>query len=94
MNQKLSELCRVQQSLYNRNYLLDIAVNMFNYLGAIISYLIISVPIFSGQIYHEGLTMAVQLFSLDSFSSFIPICGEKIVLLVALSFLSIATTTN
>lgn len=48
VNNKLSDVCRVQQSLYNRNFIIDISVNLFAYLGAIASYLVISVPIFAG----------------------------------------------
>nr|QTW43714.1 ABCD4 [Eurytemora affinis] len=48
VNNKLSEVCGVQQKLFNRNFIIDISVNMFAYIGAIASYLVISVPIFAG----------------------------------------------
>lgn len=48
VNNKLSEVCGAQQSLYYRNYVIDLSVNTFAYIGAIASYLVISVPIFSG----------------------------------------------
>jgi len=49
LNSKLTDVCKVQQSLYTRNLPIDFSVNLFAYLGAIASYLVISVPIFSGQ---------------------------------------------
>ena len=48
VNSKLMDMCKVQQMLYNRNLPIDLSVNLFSYLGAIASYLVISVPIFSG----------------------------------------------
>jgi len=49
VNSKLMDVCKVQQGLYNRNLPIDLSVNLFSYLGAIASYLVISVPIFSGN---------------------------------------------
>jgi len=49
VNIKLEDVCKVQQRLYNRNFPIDFSVNLFSYLGAIASYLVISVPIFSGH---------------------------------------------
>ena len=48
VNKKLVEVCRVQQLLYNWNLPIDLSVNLFNYLGAILSYIVIAVPIFGG----------------------------------------------
>ena len=48
VNEKLSNLCKVQKSLYDRNLPIDLSVNLFNYFGAILSYVVIAVPIFSG----------------------------------------------
>ena len=48
VNRKLVEVCRVQQLLYNWNLPIDLSVNLFNYLGAILSYIVIAVPIFGG----------------------------------------------
>ena len=33
VNNKLSEVCGVQQKLFNRNFIIDISVNMFAYIG-------------------------------------------------------------
>lgn len=49
VNSKLLDVCQVQQKLYTRNLPIDLSVNLFSYLGAIASYLVIAVPIFSGQ---------------------------------------------
>ena len=49
VNSKLMDVCKVQQKLYTRNLPIDLLVNLFFYLGAIASYLVIAVPIFSGQ---------------------------------------------
>ena len=48
VNKKLEEVCTVQQLLYNWNLPIDLSVNLFNYLGAILSYIVIAVPIFGG----------------------------------------------
>ena len=48
-NRKLDELLSVQQSLYGRQFFLNLAVNTFDYLGSIISYLALAVPIFAGR---------------------------------------------
>ena len=47
-DEKLRDLCKVQQSVYNRQLLLDIATNSFNYVGSIFSFLVIALPIFNG----------------------------------------------
>jgi len=57
VNNKLSEVCGAQQSLYYRNYVIDLSVNTFAYIGAIASYLVISVPIFSGAYDNLAHTM-------------------------------------
>jgi len=49
LNSKLSQLCGVQQRLYYRNFVIDISINLFAYLGGIASYLVIAGPIFAGQ---------------------------------------------
>ena len=38
------EVCGVQQRLYNRNFPIDLSINLFNYVGAILSYVVIAVP--------------------------------------------------
>lgn len=89
VNKKLMDLCQIQQSLYNRNFLLNIAINMFDYLSAIASYLIISVPIFTGQYDDiEGGDLS-QIISENSFvcmylvyqlSQFVDISGKVAIL--------------
>lgn len=48
-NHKLDELLKTQHSLYGRQFFLNLAVNLFDYLGSIISYLALAVPIFNGR---------------------------------------------
>lgn len=48
----LKKLVETQQSLYLRQYFLSFAVNFFDYIGSIFSYLMLAVPIFSGQYNH------------------------------------------
>lgn len=48
-NNKLDVLLKTQHSLYGRQFFLNLAVNLFDYLGSIISYLALAVPIFSGR---------------------------------------------
>ncbi len=42
----LKKLVETQQSLYLRQYFLSFAVNFFDYIGSIFSYLMLAVPIF------------------------------------------------
>jgi ATP-binding cassette subfamily D (ALD) protein 4 len=49
-NNKLDVCCsKLQHSLYGRQFSLNLAVNMFDYLGSTISYLALAVPISSGR---------------------------------------------
>ncbi|XP_064882240.1 ATP-binding cassette sub-family D member 4 isoform X3 [Oncorhynchus nerka] len=47
-DRRLQTLLRCQKSLMNKELWLYIGVNTFDYLGGILSYIIISIPIFSG----------------------------------------------
>ena len=58
--------CRVQQQLYNRNIPIDLSVNLFSYLGAILSYIVIAVPIFSG-VYDDDVDNLPQIISNTAF---------------------------
>lgn len=62
-NQKLDSLLSTQHSLYSRQLWLNFAVNSFDYLGSIVSYLALAVPIFTGR--YEGVSSA-ELSSLIS----------------------------
>lgn len=48
-NRALDILVRAQQRLFNRQIILNFTRYMFDYFGSIISYLAISIPIFSGK---------------------------------------------
>ena len=62
-NQKLQILLETSKSLYVRQLFLDFAKNLFDYLGSILSYLVLAIPIFSGV--YDNLT-ASELSALIS----------------------------
>ncbi|XP_067848285.1 ATP-binding cassette sub-family D member 4 [Heptranchias perlo] len=55
-NWRLQDLLQTQRELMNRELWLYIGVNIFDYLGSIVSYIVIAVPIFSGL--YDGLAPA------------------------------------
>ena len=67
VNQKMLEVCGVQQTLYNRSFPIDLSVNLFQYLGAIVSYLVIAVPIFSGVYDDKEPSELAQIISETAF---------------------------
>ena len=45
----LSEkLCNTQERMTGRQFILDCSTNMFDYIGGILSYMVIAIPIFAG----------------------------------------------
>jgi len=48
-NRKLDALLATQHGLYGRQLGLNLATNTFDYLGSIVSYLALAVPIFTGR---------------------------------------------
>jgi len=66
-NESLDKLIRTQHNLYWRQYILNFFVSLFNYLGSILSYLMLAVPIFSGT--YDDLS-AAELSALISQVSF------------------------
>ncbi|XP_051867136.1 ATP-binding cassette sub-family D member 4 isoform X2 [Pristis pectinata] len=68
-NRILQELLQTQRRLMGRELRLYIGVNMFNYLGSIVSYLAIAVPIFAGR--YDALSPAdlIELVSKNAFVS-------------------------
>ncbi|XP_070578295.1 lysosomal cobalamin transporter ABCD4-like [Ptychodera flava] len=68
-NVRLHKLLNVQQSLVNCDLWLNFSVNMFNYVGSILSYLIIAIPIFLGVYDHLSPTELSSLISAVSFVS-------------------------
>ncbi|XP_078263012.1 lysosomal cobalamin transporter ABCD4 [Rhinoraja longicauda] len=65
----LHELLRTQERLVTRELRLYIGVNIFNYLGSIVSYMAIAIPIFAGR--YDGLAPAdlIELVSKNAFVS-------------------------
>ena len=67
-NRKLDDLLDTQHSLYGRQFFLNFAVNTFDYMGSIISYLALAVPIFTGR--YDDLSSA-ELSSVISQNAFV-----------------------
>ena len=47
-NRRLGALIATQLALFNRRFMLTLVVNLFDYLGSILNYLVIAIPIFAG----------------------------------------------
>lgn len=69
-NHKLMDLIKVQQLLYLREFPLDVCVNIFSYMGSIVSYLILAYPVFAGK--YDNLSPA-ELSALISVNAFVAI---------------------
>uniref|UniRef100_A0A8C4F084 ABC transmembrane type-1 domain-containing protein n=1 Tax=Dicentrarchus labrax TaxID=13489 RepID=A0A8C4F084_DICLA len=67
-NRRLQALLETQKSLINKELLLYIGVNTFDYLGGFLSYIIIAIPIFTGI--YDGLTPG-ELSALISKNAFV-----------------------
>ncbi|KAI5620392.1 ATP-binding cassette sub-family D member 4, partial [Silurus asotus] len=65
---RFQSLLDTQRKLINRELLLYIGVNTFDYMGSILSYIIIAIPIFAGV--YDGLTPG-EITSLVSKNSFV-----------------------
>jgi len=66
-NQKLDILLKTKQQLFRRQLGLNLAVNIFDYLGSIISYLALAVPIFTGRYDDVSSSELSSLISQNSF---------------------------
>ena len=66
-NEKLVKLCQVQQRLFTKQLFLDLATNLFDYLGSIASFLVISVAIFSGAYDDKDPSELAQIISENAF---------------------------
>ncbi|KAA0704499.1 ATP-binding cassette sub-family D member 4 PMP70-related protein [Triplophysa tibetana] len=67
-NQRLQTLLSTQRSLMNKEFWLYIGVNTFDYMGSILSYVVIAIPIFAGV--YDGLTPG-ELSALVSRNAFV-----------------------
>ncbi|XP_033735733.1 ATP-binding cassette sub-family D member 4-like isoform X2 [Pecten maximus] len=76
----LDNLLSVQKNLVIRKYFLNMSINLSDYLGSILSYLLLALPIFSGS--YDNLSSA-DLSSLISLNSFVIIylisCFTKLI---------------
>ncbi|ROI16408.1 ATP-binding cassette sub-family D member 4 [Anabarilius grahami] len=67
-DRRLQMLLSTQRSLMNKELWLYIGVNTFDYLGSILSYIVIAIPIFAGK--YDGLTPG-ELSALVSKNAFV-----------------------
>ncbi|XP_051969752.1 lysosomal cobalamin transporter ABCD4-like isoform X2 [Xyrauchen texanus] len=67
-DQRLKNLLHTQRNLMNKELWLYIGVNTFDYLGSILSYIVIAIPIFAGV--YDGLTPG-ELSALVSKNAFV-----------------------
>ncbi|XP_071079907.1 lysosomal cobalamin transporter ABCD4-like [Haliotis cracherodii] len=79
-NQKLHDLIKVQHKLIRRQYALNFSIKAADYLGSILSYIAIAVPIFAGS--YDSLS-AAELSALISKNAFVTIylisCFTKLI---------------
>jgi len=64
---KLNSVCDAQQNVFNKKFCLDLATNTFDYLGGILSYMVIAIPVFSGAYDDVGATDLSRLISENAF---------------------------
>lgn len=72
---KLHVLLDTQQSLILRQFVLSLAINFQDYAGAIVSFLVLAVPIFAGVYNDLGQSDLSQLISANAFVSMYLISG-------------------
>jgi len=79
-NSRLQTLLQTQQRLINFECILFFAINVFDYLGAIFSYFIIAIAVFSGK--YDNLStaeLAGQISRNSFFAMYLINCGSKII---------------
>eukprot|EP00052_Salpingoeca_macrocollata_P020914 m.177623 g.177623 ORF g.177623 m.177623 type:complete len:671 (-) comp21397_c0_seq1:106-2118(-) len=68
-NFRLSQLLRTMMSLAYRQYFLNVSINLFDYLAAVLSYFIVAVPIVAGKYDDYSSSELSSLISKTSFVS-------------------------
>ncbi|KAF2356891.1 ABC transporter type 1 transmembrane domain [Trinorchestia longiramus] len=66
-NSALDDLVRAKQDLFNKQFWLNLCQNLFDYLGSILSYLAIAVPIFTGVYNDVDSTTLSAIISKNGF---------------------------
>ncbi|XP_029454299.1 ATP-binding cassette sub-family D member 4 isoform X2 [Rhinatrema bivittatum] len=66
-NQRLQNLLQTQRELMQKELWLYIGINTFDYLGSILSYVVIAIPVFSGVYSHIDATELSALVSKNAF---------------------------
>lgn len=79
-NKKLQNLLSVQQRLVNYEFFLNFSVNFFDYVGAILSYILIAIALFAGKYKNMTQTALTGEISKNSFVSMYLIgCFTKLI---------------
>lgn len=68
-NRRLQNLLKVQQRLVNYEFFLSFSVNFFDYVGAILSYILIAIALFAGKYKDMSQTALTGEISKNSFVS-------------------------
>ncbi|KAF0312783.1 ATP-binding cassette sub-family D member 4 [Amphibalanus amphitrite] len=66
-NRRLGALVATQLALFNRRFMLTLVVNLFDYLGSILNYLVIAIPIFAGMYDDKTPQQLSAIISQNSF---------------------------
>ena len=93
-NEKLDDLIRTQENLILRQFILGTSVNFIDYLGAIVSYLVLSIPIFAGFYDSIPASTMAALISQNAFVSMYLISCFTKVLDMSSSISILAGTTH
>lgn len=93
-NARLQELIRAQESVILREFFLQIATNCSSYLGSIVSFLVLAVPVFAGVYDYLPPSDLSELISKNAFISIYLISQFSSLVGLADQFSVIAGTTH
>jgi ABC-type uncharacterized transport system fused permease/ATPase subunit len=91
-NDSAGRLISTQYRLYLKQYFLNISINLFDYFGSIVSYLVLAIPIFSGVYDGESPADLSSIISQVKISStshlrLIPDCNVFVMFVFVLEFI-------
>jgi len=93
-NKLLCVLLKVINKLYNRKFLLDSSVQLFNYFGSILSYLVLAIPILNGKYDHLTSSEMASIISQTSFLCMYLIFQFSQLIALSSTLTQIATNTH
>lgn len=93
-NAKLHDLIETQNKLITRTLWLDVSVNYSSYFGAILSFMLIAIPIFTGRLDHLKAGELSSLISQNSFVCMYLIHKLTTVLEMSQKFVTVAGTSH